>query len=429
MQGTDPYRILAERFLRTTTFPEVVIPDSMIRLLKYMYTEEEIGIVSKMGWGMKSAKAIAKMANRPVEEVRPILDSLGRRILIIGATGKRMSLYGLMPFYPGIYEAQMILAEKKMREEGDDGSWWREFVRLFEEFWEEYYGWLRSQPDFAGKYGVLGVPYGRVITIEQAIDASPGLGVIAVPTDKYSEIVERAKKSLALLDVCTCREETALVDKACSHVDSPTAVTCSLMGLAAEGAIRAGVARRVSKEEFLEARMRATQAGLISMVDNMKDPILVCSCCGDCCSILRVLNRFNHPNALTRSRFEAVVDPEKCNGCGICAKVCPLNAITIGEDKKASIDLMRCIGCGVCVVKCGKQNAVVLRERESYQPPADNMAEFWIRRYFELKGKETDFLPKLTLGAARVLSKISPIHVTGPRAPRFKDKPKEGTEK
>ena len=426
MQSTDAaYGVLAEKFLRTTTFPEVIIPDSLIQLLKYMYTEEEVEIVSKMSWGMKGAKSIAKMVNRPVEEVKPILDSLGKRILIVGITGKRMSLYGLMPFYPGIYEAQMILAEKKMREEGDDGSWWGGFVRLFQSFWEEYFGWLKSQPGFAAKYGILGVPYGRVITIEQAIDASPGLGVIAVPTDKYSEMVERAKKSLALLDVCTCREEMALIGGSCHHVDSPTTVTCSLMGLAAEGAVRAGVARRVSKEEFLEVRMRATEAGLISMVDNMKDPILVCSCCKDCCSILRVLNQFNHPNALTRSRFEAAIDPEKCNGCAICSKACPLNAITVGDDKKALVDSLRCIGCGICVVKCDKQNAITLKERETYTPPADNMAEFWIRRYFELKGKENDLFPKLTLGAARVLSKISPVHVTGPRAPRFKDKPKE----
>ncbi|UCD85633.1 MAG: hypothetical protein JSU92_05435 [Deltaproteobacteria bacterium] len=55
-----------------------------------------------------------------------------------------------------------------------------------------------------------------------------------------------------------------------------------------------------------------------------------------------------------------------------------------------------------------------------HKPPADNMAEFWLHRYFELKGRENDILPRLSLGVTRLLAKINPIHITGPRAKRFK---------
>jgi hypothetical protein len=44
------------------------------------------------------------------------------------------------------------------------------------------------------------------------------------------------------------------------------------------------------------------------------------------------------------------------------------------------------------------------------------MAEFWLKRYFEIKGYQDNFFPKLSLGAVRALSKINPIHITGPRA-------------
>ena len=46
------------------------------------------------------------------------------------------------------------------------------------------------------------------------------------------------------------------------------------------------------------------------------------------------------------------IDPEKCRGCGICKKNCPVDAIT-GEVKQPhKIDEDVCIKCGTCISKC-----------------------------------------------------------------------------
>ncbi|GHU55688.1 NADH dehydrogenase [Clostridia bacterium] len=53
-----------------------------------------------------------------------------------------------------------------------------------------------------------------------------------------------------------------------------------------------------------------------------------------------------------------IVDPEKCIGCSICAKNCPVSCIS-GELKgKYTIDSEKCVKCGVCFGKCPKKAIV-----------------------------------------------------------------------
>lgn len=47
-----------------------------------------------------------------------------------------------------------------------------------------------------------------------------------------------------------------------------------------------------------------------------------------------------------------VIIPEKCKSCAICAKACPVNAISGERKKPYLIDQIKCIKCGVCLEKC-----------------------------------------------------------------------------
>ena len=45
------------------------------------------------------------------------------------------------------------------------------------------------------------------------------------------------------------------------------------------------------------------------------------------------------------------IDQEKCTGCGLCVNVCPVQAISL-ENDKAKVDKGTCTECGQCVDEC-----------------------------------------------------------------------------
>lgn len=63
------------------------------------------------------------------------------------------------------------------------------------------------------------------------------------------------------------------------------------------------------------------------------------------------------PAGVCKSLLSYEIIPEKCKGCTLCARVCPVNAITGTVKNPHVINKDTCIKCGACMEKC-KFNAI-----------------------------------------------------------------------
>jgi len=97
-------------------------------------------------------------------------------------------------------------------------------------------------------------------------------------------------------------------------------------------------------------------AGCVEAPKDIKDSVTQASAAASRCSI--ILNS----STIKTEALKAIVDLEKCTSCGVCAKVCPYNAITVDIKAKtgAQVIAAACAGCGTCAAEC-KFDAITMQ--------------------------------------------------------------------
>lgn len=175
------------------------------------------------------------------------------------------------------------------------------------------------------------------------------------PREVIMDFLNRASYR-ALATECVCR-----VGGKCKNF--PVEVGSIFMG---EGArdLHPSVGRSVSVEEAMRHVDRALELGLVPMVGHLMvdsklfgmkkfDRFLtMCFCCECCCMFLKNMRYIKDawPNTILPIDGVSIEVIDKCEGCGTCVPVCPVEGISLVADKAILGDL--CFACGCCANAC-----------------------------------------------------------------------------
>lgn len=223
---------------------------------------------------------------------------------------------------------------------------------------------------YAGKKDVTEEAYGRTETkpfryVPATLSLDPESHAV-FPFEMMEELLMKVKR-IAVAH-CPCRVSMELIGRRkCSHALE----VCIKYDDLADYVIERGLGREITREEALEILKKCEEAGLVHMVDNAREGIRhTCNCCGCCCWSVGTIRRRKIPrDILMATYFLRETDEDKCTGCGLCADICPVEAIKM-EDGLPEIDKEWCIGCGVCAVPC-PVSAVKLVRKTDAVPPKD----------------------------------------------------------
>jgi ferredoxin len=185
-----------------------------------------------------------------------------------------------------------------------------------------------------------------------------------MPNEQMSPIVEATTK-IAVAH-CPCRMSAKILGRTDCHHSLEVCIKYDEM---AEFVIDKGLAREISKDEAMKILADSEKQGLVHMVDNTQGQIKhTCNCCGHYCWNVGIIRRRRIPrDMLMAVYFIRDTELDDCIGCGACADICPVDAVTM-VDERPVVDNEWCIGCGVCAVSCPAEVISIKRRLESKAP-------------------------------------------------------------
>ena len=346
---TDDYRELQKHLDKMPVGFPATETRVELRLLKGLFTPEQARIALGLDYKFRSAEQI--LAHIPgcglsVAELKTRLEEMADKGITFAKQQDGVKVYANMPLVVGMLELQVN----------------RLTLNLLKDV-EEYFG-----EKYAGEYFRSPVRQMRVIPVQKSITAEHRIGTY----DELRDLIEKAEGRIRVGE-CMCRKSMQMAGHACAVTSRNE--TCMAFQDFADLMGRSEWGRPISKEQALEIAAKNEEEGLVLQPANEQEAQFICSCCGDCCGILRMAKAMPRPAEFVATNYYAQVKVDLCNGCSSCVDRCQMGAITL-QDVIAAITLDRCIGCGLCVSTCAAQAIQLLKKPKELVPPKDMEALF-----------------------------------------------------
>lgn len=358
-------------------FPKT-ISGAELKVLKHIFTPAEARIAIFLDYRFQSLEAIyerMESSGYSMDDFKKSLDQIAKK----GGIGYRsrdgQSFYCNMPLVVGMYEGSL-------------NNLTQDFIKDFEKY--------TNSPSFGISFLSTAVPQMRTIPVSESITPEHQISSF----DQVSDLIEKCPGPFAVIE-CICRKKKAMQGEKCKVTDRKE--TCMAANVAASAVLQHGMGREISKQDAIDLLAENTKQGLVLQPSNTQEIEFVCSCCGCCCGMLSIQKQLPRPLDFWASNYFAVMDVDKCTLCGLCAKNCQVEAITVKKKNKkvvaVKLNAKKCIGCGNCVAAC-KFDAITLVKKATEAIPPKTFEELNETLMKNKKGKweKVKMVSKMVLG-------------------------------
>ncbi|HEY49455.1 MAG TPA: 4Fe-4S binding protein [Dehalococcoidia bacterium] len=340
-ESSDAYKFLAEKHKFGDS-------ETYLRVLRFLMTPQQAEMVAQLPG---SFEEVAQRTGLEVDRVKKDLGLLHRKGVVIPTDYKNPESFIFCKHAERMWE----ICESLM---GLDDLYTDEETKQLFKLWDDW-----KNTDYADMNAerwhnlkAMGIQALRVVPAYKAILDSPEI----LPHEDAREMVR--VQPLVTVVSCSCRKHKGMMGNPCSRTEADP--NCLQFAKSAEYTLSRGHGREVSVDEAISIIDRNEEDGLVHVwVNHAKvaavQPYALCSCCRCCCTVWHYadLRGVANDEVFAKSRYEARVDQDLCDGCQDCVDRCQFDAIEMQKVEgskrlKAVVDPEKCFGCGVCTLVC-----------------------------------------------------------------------------